>query len=234
MSDKRILVVDDEPDFARFMEDILKREGFVVSTTGNGLQALKFVSESRPDAILLDWNLPGKDGIEVCRTLKADPFTKHIPILMLTVRGKETDAVLGLEMGADDYITKRVLRPRELVARVHAALRKAVTDDGTGRVLRSGQLAVDVARRLVTVGEDVVALRPKEFDLLQLFLEKRGRVLTRHFLNERVWQQPYMSTSRVVDTTVTRLRGKIGKEGNKIFAITGIGYKFEDDPNALP
>lgn len=104
---KRILVVDDEPDFVRFMEDILKREGFVVSVTGNGLQALKMVAESRPDAILLDWNLPGKDGIEVCRT-ESIASTKTIPVLMLTVRGRETDAVLGLEMGADDYITKRV------------------------------------------------------------------------------------------------------------------------------
>jgi DNA-binding response OmpR family regulator len=234
MSAKRILVVDDEPDFARFMEDILKREGFVVSVAGNGLQALKMVAESRPDAILLDWNLPGKDGIEVCRTLKVQESTKNIPILMLTVRGRETDAVLGLEMGADDYITKRVLRPRELVARVHAALRKTAVEDKSGRVLRSGKLVVDVERRLVTVAGEVIPLRPKEFDLLQLFLEKRGRVLTRNFLNESVWHQPYLSTSRVVDTTVTRLRGKIGKEGDKIFAITGIGYKFEDDPNALP
>ncbi len=223
----RILVVEDEPDFARFLGGVLKKEGFVVSETDDGLQALKMVKESPPDLLLLDWNLPGKNGIDVCRLLKTDPATRAIPIIMLTVRGAETDAVLGLEMGADDYVVKRVLRPKELVARVRVCLRKTSVQSSDEKTLRSGNLVVDVARREVRQSGKLIELRMKEFDLLCAFIRSQGRVLTRAFLTESVWGDEYFGTSRTIDTTIGRLREKLGREGDRIQSIKGLGYKFE-------
>jgi DNA-binding response OmpR family regulator len=222
------LIVDDEPDFVRFLNDVLTPENFVVTVAENGVKALKMAAASVPDLILLDWNLPGKDGIEVCKALRADPKTDHIPIIMLTARGRETDTVLGLEMGANDFITKRALRPRELIARVRSALRKPGTGGDTTEILRSGELTLDTARRKVSIGDREVDLRMKEFDLLHVFMKKAGRVLTRDFLTETVWGEQFFGTSRTVDTTIARLRAELGKEGRKIEAIKGVGYKFEE------
>ncbi|MBL0059346.1 MAG: response regulator transcription factor [Elusimicrobia bacterium] len=227
MTSSRILIVDDEPDFVRFLDDVLKPENFVVTVAEDGVKALKMAAASVPDLILLDWNLPGKDGIEVCKALRANPKTEHIPIIMLTARGRETDTVLGLEMGANDFITKRALRPRELIARVRTALRKAGTGAGDAtEILRSGELVLDTAQRKVCVGDREVDLRRKEFDLLYIFMKKAGRVLTRNFLTETVWGEQFFGTSRTVDTTIARLRAELGKEGRKIEAIQGVGYKF--------
>ncbi len=228
MTGKRILIVDDEPDFVRFLNDVLTPENFVVTVAENGVKALKMAAASVPDLILLDWNLPGKDGIEVCKALRADPKTDHIPIIMLTARGRETDTVLGLEMGANDFITKRALRPRELIARVRSALRKPGTGGDATEILRSGELTLDTARRKVSIGDREVDLRMKEFDLLHVFMKKAGRVLTRDFLTETVWGEQFFGTSRTVDTTIARLRAELGKEGRKIEAIKGVGYKFEE------
>lgn len=228
MTGPRILIVDDEPDFVRFLNDVLTPENFVVTVAENGVKALKMAAASVPDLILLDWNLPGKDGIEVCKALRADPKTDHIPIIMLTARGRETDTVLGLEMGANDFITKRALRPRELIARVRSALRKPGTGGDTTEILRSGELTLDTARRKVSIGDREVDLRMKEFDLLHVFMKKAGRVLTRDFLTETVWGEQFFGTSRTVDTTIARLRAELGKEGRKIEAIKGVGYKFEE------
>jgi DNA-binding response OmpR family regulator len=151
MSGPRILVVDDEPDFLKFIEEVLKREDYVVSTAETGPDALRHAAASRPDLILLDWNLPGKDGIEVCRALKEDPSTRTIPVIMLTVRGRETDVVLGLEMGAVDYVSKRDLRPRELIARVRAALRREGPRADAGETLRAGPLALETATHTTTL-----------------------------------------------------------------------------------
>jgi DNA-binding response OmpR family regulator len=225
----RILVVEDEPDFARFLTGVMKKEGFLVSETDDGLQALKMVKESPPDLILLDWNLPGKSGIDVCRLLKTDPGTRAIPIIMLTARGAETDAVLGLEMGADDYVVKRVLRPRELVARVRAALRKTAVTISDEKTLCSGPLVVDVGRREARLAGKLIDLRMKEFDLLCVFLRSKGRVLTRPFITESVWGNEYFGTSRTIDTTLGRLREKLGREAHRFQSIKGLGYKFEED-----
>jgi DNA-binding response OmpR family regulator len=229
MTQTRILLVDDEPDFIRLVDDILKKENFVVVCAEDGIQAVQMAAASHPDLVLLDWNLPEKDGLEVCKILKSDPKTRDIPVIMLTARGRETDVVLGLEVGADDFISKRALRPRELVARIRSALRKKSVVTHDGEILKARSLALDTSRRKVTVGGNVVELRMKEFDLLFVFLTHRGRVLTRSFLDEAVWGAQFFGTSRAIDTTVTRLRGKLGREGELIQSVKGVGYRFEEE-----
>ncbi|MBK8575678.1 MAG: response regulator transcription factor [Elusimicrobia bacterium] len=226
MTGARILVVDDEPDFIRFLDEVLKRENYVVTVAETGPDALRMAAASRPDLVLLDWNLPGKDGLEVCRILKEDPATRGIPVIMLTSRGREQDVVLGLEMGAVDYVSKRDLRPRELVARVRAALRREGPQAPGGEILRAGLLALDSSARTVTIDGQPVDLRPKEFDLLHVFLKNPGRVLTRQFLEESVWGEQYFGTTRAIDATVSRLRGKLGPMSSQIVPMKGLGYKF--------
>lgn len=226
MSGPRILVVDDEPDFLKFIDEVLKQEGYVVTTAETGPDGLTQAVASRPDLILLDWNLPGKDGLEVCRALKEDPATRGIPVIMLTVRGRETDVVLGLEMGAVDYVSKRDLRPRELIARVRAALRRDGPRAEAGETLRAGPLALDTAGHTATLNGKPLDLRPKEFDLLRVFLRNPGRVLTRQFLEESVWGEQYYGTTRTIDATTSRLRSKLGPHGSRIVPIQGLGYKF--------
>ncbi|MBK8869998.1 MAG: response regulator transcription factor [Elusimicrobia bacterium] len=223
----RILVVDDEPDFVRFIEEVLKKENFTVISVGDGIKAIKMAGESRPDLILLDWNLPGKDGPQVCQALKADPKTRTVPVVMLTVRRKETDVVVGLEIGADDFVSKRGLRPRELVARVRAALRKSGPQPDPGEVLRSGPFALDTEKRRLTLNGQEVELRPKEYELIYVFMKNESRVLTRNFLEETIWGTEYFGSSRAIDSTVTRLRAKLGKQATAIEAVQGIGYRFE-------
>jgi DNA-binding response OmpR family regulator len=223
----RILVVDDEPDFVRYLTDVLRREEFHVSVAEDGVQALREAARSRPDLILLDWNLPQKDGLEVCRALKQDPATRDIPVIMLTARSRESDTVLGLEIGADDYVSKRGLRPRELTARVRTALRKAGPAAPAGEVYVRGALRIDVPRREATVDGAPVDLRGKEFDLLREFLRRPGHVLSRARIIEAVWGQDYFGTTRTVDTTVAYLRAKLGVEGRRIQSLKGLGYKFD-------
>lgn len=226
MTGPRILVVDDEPDFLKFIDEVLKQEGYVVTTAETGPDALTQAAASRPDLILLDWNLPGKDGLEVCRLLKEDPATRGIPVIMLTVRGRETDVVLGLEMGAVDYVSKRDLRPRELVARVRVALRREGPRAEAGETVRAGPLALDTATHTATLNGKPLDLRPKEFDLLRVFLRNPGRVLTRQFLEESVWGEQYYGTTRTIDATTSRLRSKLGPQGSRIVPVQGLGYKF--------
>ena len=229
MIQSRVLIIDDEADFRKLIEQILEKEGFVVLSAGDAQSGMKTAAQSHPDLILLDWNLPDKDGVFVCRALKADAATSDIPIIMLTVRGRETDVVVGLEVGAADYISKRALRPRELVARVRTALRRESEPKTAGETVRSGALSLDTGQHRVFIGKESVELRAKEFDLLYVFLKNKGRLLTRHFLEEAVWGTEYFATSRAIDTTIARLRAKIGKEGNKIQGIKGLGYRFDEE-----
>jgi two-component system alkaline phosphatase synthesis response regulator PhoP len=231
MIQPRVLVVDDEPDFVRFIEEVLKTANFTVISVGDGLKAIKMAADSRPDLILLDWNLPGKDGPQVCQALKTDPKTRTIPVVMLTVRRREADVVLGLEIGAEDFVSKRGLRPQELVARVRAALRKSSPRPDPGEVLRVGPLVFDTERRRMTMDDEIIDLRAKEYELLYLFLKNEGRVLTRNFLEETIWGVEYFGSSRAIDTTVARLRGKLGKHSTLIQAVQGVGYKFDSEKN---
>ena len=223
----RVLIVEDEPDIRDLLAFHLEREGYHVTRSRTGADALRQVRARPPDLILLDLMLPELDGLEVCRRLRQDPRTASVPIVMLTARGEEVDRILGLELGADDYIVKP-FSPKEVVARVRAVLRRAGARDGAAPVV-SGRLVIDPDRHTVQVDAAAIELTPKEFDLLRALAEARGRVLSREFLLDRVWG--YASAgeieSRTVDVHVRRLRMKLGDEGQRITTVKGVGYRLE-------
>jgi two-component system, OmpR family, phosphate regulon response regulator PhoB len=225
-----VLVVEDEPDIRDLVVLHLTREGFRCRTAGNGPDALREARAAPPDLVVLDLMLPGMDGLEVCRRLRAEGATAGVPIIMLTAKADEVDRVVGLELGADDYVAKP-FSPKELVARVRAVLRRSRPPAETGVVLRAGTLALDAARHVVTVDARPLGLTPKEFDLLHALMESTGRVLSREQLLARVWGYAHAEEieSRTVDVHVRRLRAKLGAEGGRIVTITGVGYRLEPD-----
>ncbi|MBI2014798.1 MAG: response regulator [Candidatus Rokubacteria bacterium] len=226
---QEILVVDDEPDIRHLVVLHLERDGFRCRTASNGPDALREARAAVPDLVVLDLMLPGLDGLEVCRRLRSEAATAAVPIIMLTAKADEVDRVVGLELGADDYVVKP-FSPKELVARVRAVLRRArPTDDA--RPLAAGPLALDPARHVVTLHGAAVALTPKEFDLLHVLMESAGRVLTREFLLSRVWGYARADEieSRTVDVHVRRLRAKLGDAGTRIATVKTVGYRFEAD-----
>jgi two-component system phosphate regulon response regulator PhoB len=224
-----VLIVEDEPDIRGLLVFHLEREGYQVVQSRNGAEALRAARSSPPDLILLDLMLPEMDGLEVCRRLRGDPTTRAIPIVMLTARGDEVDRVLGLELGADDYVVKP-FSPRELVARVRAVLRRTQPAPATTPVT-VGRLTIDAAAHTVAVDGAPVSLTRREFDLLRALVEARGRVLSREFLLDHVWGYTAASEieSRTVDVHVRRLRLKLGPEGPRIGTVTGVGYRLETD-----
>ena len=223
----RVLIVEDEPDIRDLLAFHLEREGYHVTRSRTGPDALRQVRARPPDLILLDLMLPELGGLDVCRRLRQDPRTASVPIVMLTARGEEVDRILGLELGADDYIVKP-FSPKEVVARVRAVLRRAGARDGAATIV-SGRLVIDPDRHTVQVDAAAIELTPKEFDLLRALAEARGRVLSREFLLDRVWG--YASAgeieSRTVDVHVRRLRVKLGDEGQRITTVKGVGYRLE-------
>jgi len=223
----RVLIVEDEPDIRELVVHHLKREGYVVSAASSGEEALRQVQAAPPDLVLLDLMLPAMDGLEVCRRLRQDPATVSLPIVMLTAKGDEVDRVLGLEIGADDYIVKP-FSPKELLARVRAVLRRSRPAPGAAP-LRLGALMMDLGTHTASVGGLALALTPKEFDLLRALIEARGRVLSREFLLDRVWGYSRASEieSRTVDVHVRRLRVKLGPEGRRILTIKSVGYRLD-------
>jgi len=226
---KDILVVDDEPDIRRLIVMHLERDGFRCRTAGTGLDALREAKAAAPDLVILDLMLPAIDGLEVCRRLRADGATAGVPIIMLTARADEVDRVVGLEIGADDYVVKP-FSPKELVARVRAVLRRAQPAEPV-RVLTAGPLTLDPARHAVTLHGRPLALTPKEFDLLQVLLESAGRVLSRERLLSHVWGYARADEieSRTVDVHVRRLRAKLGDFGSRIATVKAVGYRFEPE-----
>jgi phosphate regulon transcriptional regulator PhoB len=226
----RVLIVEDEADIRDLLAFHLEREGYQVSTSRTGADALRHVKASPPDLILLDIMLPELDGLEVCRRLRREAATAALPIVMLTAKGDEVDRVLGLELGADDYIVKP-FSPKEVVARVRAVLRRARPPAGAERIV-TGRLSIDPGRHIVSVGERPVQLTPKEFDLLRALAEAEGRVLSREFLLDRVWGYAAASEieSRTVDVHVRRLRVKLGGEGQRISTVKSVGYRLEPAP----
>jgi len=224
MTGERILVVDDESHIVDLVRLYLERDGFRVESASDGAQGLRLALELRPALIILDLMLPEVDGLEVCRRVRAD---SDVPIVMLTAREEDVDKIVGLELGADDYLTKP-FNPRELLARVKAILRR--TEGGSrseGKALHVGDVTVDPARREVTVAGQPVALRAKEFDLLQAFAEHKGLVLTREQLLSRVWGYDFYGETRTVDVHVAHLRKRLaGSSGVHIETVTGVGYKL--------
>jgi phosphate regulon transcriptional regulator PhoB len=223
----RVLIVEDESDIRELVLHHLKREGYLVSAAASGEEALRQVRTAPPDLVLLDLMMPAMNGLEVCRRLRQDPATAALPVVMLTAKGDEVDRVLGLEIGADDYVVKP-FSPKELLARVRAVLRRTRPDPGVAPVTL-GALTIDAGTHTVSVGGLTLALTPKEFDLLRALVEANGRVLSREFLLDRVWGYSRASEieSRTVDVHVRRLRVKLGAEGRRILTIKGVGYRLD-------
>ena len=225
---KRVLVVEDEKDISDLLEYHLTQAGFSVATARDGAEALEKAARERPVLILLDLMLPGMDGKDICRALKSNPVTRPIPVMMVTARTEEVDRIVGLELGADDYVTKP-FSPRELVLRVKAVLRR--TEEPPGKqeeVLRAGALVIDIPRHQVLAGGEPVELTSTEFKLLVELATRRGRVQTRETLLNRVWGYTHEGYARTVDTHVRRLREKLGPLGDVIETLRGVGYRFRE------
>jgi len=228
MATQTILVVEDEQAIASFVSAYLRKDGFAVQMTASGREALTLVGSQPPSLVILDLMLPDLDGMEVCRRIRE---TSTLPVLMLTARDDDLDKIAGLEVGADDYLTKP-FNPKELVARVRAILRRGGTkgrpESGT---LTHGELVLDAGRRECRVGDEEIRLAPKEFDLLWELLDHRGLVLTRDQLLERVWGYTFAGDTRTVDVHVRQLRRKLG-DAAPIVTVWGIGYKAAPAPAA--
>ncbi len=223
----RVLVVEDEESYSDALSYMLRKEGFEVALAANGNVALEEFERGGADIVLLDLMLPGVPGTEVCRELRR---RSNVPIVMVTAKDTEVDKVVGLELGADDYVTKP-FSPRELVARIRAVLRRGneVTEI-IQAVLEGGPVRMDVDRHVVTVGGSDVRLPLKEFELLEMFLRNTGRVLTRGQLIDRVWGADYVGDTKTLDVHVKRLRAKIEPDPSSpqhLVTVRGLGYKFE-------
>jgi two-component system response regulator RegX3 len=226
----RILVVEDEESFSDALSYMLRKEGFEVAVAASGPDALVEFDRDGADLVLLDLMLPGLSGLEVCRQLRQ---RSDVPVIMLTAKDTEVDKVVGLELGADDYVTKP-FSARELVARIRAVLRRrGEADDAAAPVLEAGPVRMDVERHVVTVAGSPVAFPLKEFELLEFMLRNTGRVLTRGQLIDRVWGSDYVGDTKTLDVHVKRLRAKIEPNPaspQHLLTVRGLGYKFEASP----
>ncbi len=224
----RILIVEDDRDIADLIAHSLQKVGHTTEHVASGKVAVSHVRESPPDLVVLDLMLPGMDGLMVCQALRGDAATAAIPIIMLTARGEESDRIAGLELGADDYVTKP-FSPRELTARVAALLRRVQRPTvAPGGRLEYGPLTIDVARHRVEMNNVEVTLTAKEFLLMQYLVEHRGRVLSRDLLLTDVWGYQYTGGTRTVDVHIRRLREKMPFLADAIVTIKQFGYRLED------
>lgn len=225
----KAVIVDDEQAIVDLVRYHLEKEGMLCFEAADGDAALKLAREHRPDLLVLDLMLPGVDGLEICRLLRRDQNTASIAIIMLTAKAEEVDRIVGLEIGADDYVIKP-FSPRELVARVKAVLRRGHTPS-TDEMRRVGELEVDMAKRQVRVRGTLVECTVKEFDLLCALLQANGRVLNREQILENVWGYANAMDieSRTVDVHIRRLREKLGVESQRVVTVKGVGYRFETE-----
>lgn len=229
MSAPRLLVVDDEATYRDTLAAAFRREGFEVEVAPDGNAALDAFDRFQPDVILLDVMLPGRSGVDVCRELRS---RSNVPIIMISARAGEIDAVVGLEVGADDYVAKP-FRLRELIARVRAALRRAPRElvlEDVPEVLRIGDVEVDIGRHEVRVRSALVNLPRKEFQLLQVLMQKAGRVLPRDVLLREVWGSDFFGDTKTLDVHIKRLRSKVELDPNQptcIVTVRGVGYRYE-------
>ncbi len=225
-----VYIADDEPNIRRLVAFGLKDSGFESAEFADGETLLAGIKARKPDVIILDWMMPPPDGLAVCRTLRSDADTRDIPILMLTARGEEIDKVLGLELGADDYIVKP-FGIKELCARVRAVLRRTARSQEPEQKLEAGTLQVDIARHTVTKNGTKIELPAKEFDLLAMLMKNRGKVLTRDSLLDKVWGVEYFGDTRTVDVHVRYLRQKVEDDPDHpvlIQTVRGVGYRFSE------
>ncbi|MDG2052055.1 MAG: response regulator [Myxococcota bacterium] len=222
---RRILVVDDEPDLLELIRLTLDNSGFEVETATRGSEALAALGRCPPDLIVLDLMLPDVSGIEICRKVRGAPEWAHLPIIMVTARSQEFERVIGLEMGADDYVVKP-FSPRELVLRVRAVLRRMDAPAEAPHEIRRGVLWLDCEGHRCTVGGRPVELTAKEFRLLSALMSRPGRVLSRDRLLDEVWGAELNVTTRTIDSHMRRLREKLGESGKLIETVRGVGYRL--------
>jgi len=225
---KKILVIEDEKDIQELLQIYLKRDGYDVHIAKDGETGLRKASQERYDLVLLDLMLPHMDGLEICRNLRSRPQTSDIPIIMITAKAEESDRIVGLEMGADDYVTKP-FSPREVLARVKAIFRR-LEKPKAGEVRQEyGGIALDHSRHEVTYKGKSHSLTTKEFKLLEYFLTNKGRVLSRDVLLNEIWGYDYFGTTRTVDVHVAHLRHKFQVLGKSLVSIKGLGYKLQEE-----
>ncbi len=224
---KQIYIVEDEKDIVDLLRYNLEKEGYRVLSSLDGAEAIKRIPEKSPDLVLLDLMLPGADGLSVCRALKSDPKTARIPVVMLTAKSEESDKIVGLELGADDYVTKP-FSVKELLARVKAVLRRFEKSGEGSPVQRFKDLSLDRASHVVTLKGKTLELTAKEFELLDYLLTNPGRVLSRDVLLNNVWGYDYFGTTRTVDVHVRRLREKLGPYADHLQTVKGYGYQFKE------
>ena len=225
MARERILLIEDEPDIAEVLQYFHEKEGFAVEVARRGDSGLEALRREPADLLVLDLMLPGIDGLELTRLLKRDATTSRLPIVMLTARGDELDRIVGLELGADDYISKP-FSPREVVLRVKAVLRRRQPEDAAGDRLEIGGIQLDVGGHQLRVRGREAPLTATEFRLLRLLMERSGRVQTRGQLLSDVWGYAEDIDSRTVDTHIRRLRRKLGPEADRIETVIGVGYRL--------
>jgi len=225
---EKILIVEDDKDIAKMLEYNLKKEGFKVIGASDGEDALDLAVRQYPDLILLDLMLPGIDGLEVCKSLKKEGKTSAIPVIMLTAKGQESDKVVGLELGADDYVTKP-FSPRELIARIKAVLRRVTEKDKLPEIFQDGDLRIDFAKISVNVKDRPAELTSKEFELLKTLLKAKGRVLSRDYLLDTIWGYDHAMEiqTRTVDVHIRTLRKKLKTEAKRIVTVKNYGYRFK-------
>ncbi len=229
MSQKRILIVDDEEHILELIKFNLEKNGFEVMTLDNGEAAIGVLQENPVDLVVLDLMLPGMDGLDVCKNIRRIDGLEKLPIIILTAKSEETDRILGLELGADDYLTKP-FSVRELIARIKAVLRRSEDKQIVkSKTLRIKDIVMDTEKHEVTINREIVDLTLKEFELLKILIENRGKVLTRNLLLDEVWGYDYFGETRTVDVHIRHLRKKIGDDesGEYIETIRGVGYKMK-------
>jgi DNA-binding response OmpR family regulator len=232
MTKGTILIIDDERDLVEMVRyNLAEKEGYDVISAGDGQTGLEIAQRHKVDLIVLDLMMPGIDGLEVCRRLRSDPRTGRIPIIMLTAKATEADRIVGLELGADDYVTKP-FSPRELLARVKAILRRTTTQAEPQQILRHGDLSIDLTRHEVTVGGKPVALTATEFRILHFLASKPGRVLSRDDIIDAALGRDANVFDRTIDVHITAIRRKLGPAADRVETIRGFGYKFRDTADA--
>jgi two-component system phosphate regulon response regulator PhoB len=227
MTKGTVLVIDDEADLVELVRYNLDKEGFAVLAAADGESGLEAARRRKPDVIVLDVMMPGMDGLEVCRQLRSDERTRLIPLIMLTARAAEADRIVGLEMGADDYVTKP-FSPRELTARIKAILRRSNPREQPARLIRHGNLVIDPQRHEVLYREAPLSLTATEFRILQFLAGRPGRVLSRNEILDAAMGEDSDVFDRTIDVHITAIRRKLGEAGRRIETVRGFGYKFND------
>jgi two-component system alkaline phosphatase synthesis response regulator PhoP len=227
---EKILIVEDEKDIVKMLDYNLKKEGLRSVSCSDGEEAASLAIREHPDLIILDLMLPGMDGLEVCKALKKENKTLGIPIIMLTAKSQEADRIVGLELGADDYVTKP-FSPRELIARIKAVLRRTKEKGGLPEVIKIGDLEIDLSKISVSIKDKPVELTAKEFELLTALIKAKGRVLSRDYLLDAIWgfDHALEIRTRTVDVHIRTLRKKLKNEARRIITVKNYGYRFDRD-----